>query len=39
LGALLFGKEFVKFAGKPKASLKPEITLISTLASTSFSNN
>ena len=39
LGALLFGKAFVKFAGKPKVSLKPEITLIFTLASTGFSNN
>jgi hypothetical protein len=39
LGALQFGKAFVKFAEKPKASLKPEITLIFTLAFTSFSNN
>jgi hypothetical protein len=32
LDALLFGKAFVKFAEKPKASLKPETTLIFTLA-------
>ena len=39
LDALLFAKEFVTFAEKLKASLKPEITLIFTLASTGFNNN
>ena len=39
LGVLLFGKAFVMFAEKLKASLKPEITLIFTLASTGFNNN
>ena len=39
LGALLFGKEFVMFAEKLKASLKLEITPISLLAFTVFSNN
>jgi hypothetical protein len=39
LGALLFGKAFVKFAEKPKASLKPETTLIFTLAFAVLKNN
>jgi hypothetical protein len=39
LGALLFGKAFVKCAEKLKALLKPGITLMFALAFTSFNNN
>lgn len=39
LDVLLFGKAFVKFAEKPKASLKPEIMVIFTLAFASLKNN
>ena len=39
LDALLFGKAFVTFAEKLKASLKAEITLIFALAFAVFKNN
>ena len=39
LGALLFGKVFVKCAEKPKASLKLGIMVIFTLAFASLKNN
>ena len=39
LGALLFGRAFVKCAEKPKASLKPGIMLIFTLAFAVLKNN